>query len=173
MRLRLSHIGICVSDLDRSLAFYRDGLGFEERASHRVGAEFGRLMEVDGVELRSTMLERDGITLELLAFESPGHTGKGDRRPMNELGFTHLSLEVDDLEEAAATVERFGGAVVSSTRTELGAGDARLEFVYCTDPDGVRVELMRLGRLRPAASAPPAAGRGSDGWGTGRRRKVP
>ena len=30
MRFEQSHIGICVSDLEKSLAFYRDGLGFEE-----------------------------------------------------------------------------------------------------------------------------------------------
>ena len=30
MKFEQSHIGICVSDLERSLTFYRDGLGFEE-----------------------------------------------------------------------------------------------------------------------------------------------
>ena len=32
MRFEQSHIGICVSDLEKSLAFYRDGLGFEDGA---------------------------------------------------------------------------------------------------------------------------------------------
>ena len=106
-----SHLGICVSDLEASLRFYCEGLGFEEVAAHEVGEEFAALMEVDGVRLRSRMVRRDGVTLELLDFVAPGTTGDGDRRPMNRLGLTHLSLRVDDVD---------GGG-----RHHRGAGRAR------------------------------------------------
>jgi len=145
MSISVSHIGICVSDLEASLHFYRDGLGFEEVAAHQVGGEFAVLLEVDGVRLRSRMVRRDGVTLELLAFDAPGTSGIPGRRPMNRLGFTHLSLRVEDLDSVAATIGAFGGSVVGSTRTTLEVGDAALDFVYCTDPDGVRIELMDLG----------------------------
>ncbi len=157
MSLSVSHIGICVSDLAGSLRFYRDGLGFEEVAAHEVGDEFAALMEIDGVRLRSRMVRRDGVTLELLAFDAPGTTGDPCRRPMNRLGFTHLSLRVDDLEAVAETIGAFGGSVVSSTRTTLALGGTRLDFLYCTDPDGVRIELMDLGagpRPLPGGSDP-------------------
>ena len=90
MTLSFSHLGICVSDLDRSLRFYCEGLGFEEVASHHVGGEFAALMEVEGVELESRMLSRDGVTIELLGYAAPGTTGEATRRPMNQLGLTHL-----------------------------------------------------------------------------------
>jgi lactoylglutathione lyase len=64
---------------------------------------------------------------------------------MNELGLTHLSLRVDDVEATATTVEALGGTVVRTTRTSIPLGHTTLEFVYCTDPDGVRIELMDLG----------------------------
>jgi catechol 2,3-dioxygenase-like lactoylglutathione lyase family enzyme len=144
MTISVSHFGICVSDLDRSLRFYCDGLGFEQVASHRVGGEFGVLMEVDTVEVESRMLSRDGVTIELLDFVSPGVTGDATRRPMNQLGLTHLSLRVDDVESVAAAIEEFGGTVVRSTRTAFDLGAITLDFVYCTDPDGVRIELMDL-----------------------------
>jgi catechol 2,3-dioxygenase-like lactoylglutathione lyase family enzyme len=138
-----SHIGICVSDLERSVRFYCEGLGFELVQSHTVGGEFGRLMEVDDVVLQSRFVRRDGVSIELLHFDSPGHTGEPVRRPMNQLGLTHLSLRVEDLEAVAQVIESLGGAVVAGTRTTFGtSGD--LDFVYCTDPDGVRVELMHL-----------------------------
>lgn len=140
----LSHLGICVSDLERSLRFYVEGLGFEPVASHRVGDEFAALLELDGVALESRMLARDGVTIELLGFARPRPCGSPERRPMNQLGLTHLSLRVDDLDAVAREIERFGGAVVGHTRTTIEAGSARLEFVYCTDPDGVRIELMDL-----------------------------
>jgi catechol 2,3-dioxygenase-like lactoylglutathione lyase family enzyme len=144
MTLSFSHFGICVSDIDRSSRFYCEGLGFEPVATHQIGPEFGTLMEVEGVQLESRMLTRDGITLELLGFVTPGPTGDGSRRPMNRLGLTHLSLRVDDVEGVAATVEAYGGSVVRGTRTTFDLGEVALDFLYCTDPDGVRIELMHL-----------------------------
>jgi catechol 2,3-dioxygenase-like lactoylglutathione lyase family enzyme len=144
MTLSFSHLGICVSNLERSLRFYCEGLGFELVASHQVGTEFAALMEVEGVQLESRMVRRDGTTIELLGYLAPDTTGDGARRPMNQLGLTHLSLRCDDVESVAATVEAFGGTVVRGTRTTFDLGEVRLDFVYCTDPDGVRIELMDL-----------------------------
>ena len=144
MTASFSHIGICVSDLDRSLRFYRHGLGFEPLAPHRVGEEFGGLMELEGVALESQMLARDGVTIELLAFAHPAPSATAVRRPLNHLGLTHLSLRVDDIDAVARQIELLGGEVVRATRTHLGAASSPLDFVYCTDPDGVRIELMDL-----------------------------
>ena len=59
--LRLSHIGVCVSDLERSVAFYRDALGFRQISAIDVsGADADALLELEGVKLRATYLERDG-----------------------------------------------------------------------------------------------------------------
>ena len=145
MSVAFSHLGICVSDVDASLRFYCGGLGFTEMAAHEVGEEFAALMEVDGVRLRSRMIAKDGVTVELLGFDAPGVTGDGARRPMNQLGLTHLSLRVTDVEATAAAIEALGGTVVRSTRTTIPFGEASLDFVYCTDPDGTRIELMDLG----------------------------
>ncbi len=139
-----SHLGICVSDLERSVRFYCEGLGFEPVASHRVGGEFAALMEVEGVELESRMLSRDGVTIELLGYLSPEAMGDRTRRPMNQLGLTHLSLRVDDVDGLSAVIEELGGTVVPSTRTTFELPGTRLDFLYCTDPDGVRIELMDL-----------------------------
>jgi catechol 2,3-dioxygenase-like lactoylglutathione lyase family enzyme len=144
MTFSISHLGICVSDLDRSLRFYCEGLGFELTASHRVGAEFDVLMELEAVELESRMIARDGVTIELLGYVSPTTTGDGGRRPMNQRGLTHLSLRVDDVDAVATTIGRLGGTVVSETRTTFDLAGNRLDFLYCTDPDGVRIELMHL-----------------------------
>ena len=165
--LTFSHVGICVGDLERALRFYCEGLGFELVQSHTVGQEFGRLMEIDDVALQSRFVRRDGVSIELLHFDAPGHVGEAVRRPMNQLGLTHVSLRVSDVDAVAERIESWGGTVVRSTRTTFGSagstgsagpagsagstgsvGSARsadvLDFVYCTDPDGTRIELMHL-----------------------------
>ena len=144
MTAGFSHVGICVADLDRSLQFYCGGLGFVEVAAHEVGPEFGELMELPDLQLSSRMIHSNGTTVELLGYRSPAVEGPSERRPMNRLGLTHLSFRVDDLEAVATRIEEFGGRVVASTRTTLDLGGTVLEFVYCTDPDGVRIELMDL-----------------------------
>lgn len=139
---RVSHLGICVTDLDRSLRFYRDGLGFREAGALEVsGPEAGRLLELPGVQLRAVYLERDGVRLELLAYAAPGPAGDASPRPMNQLGLTHLSLRVDHLDAAADALERAGGTVLAHTRIDNPALRSRAIFV--TDPDGTRIELVQ------------------------------
>ena len=140
-----SHFGICVSDLERSLAFYCGALGFEKAESHAIGSEFAGLMDLPDVEVTSQFIRRGPTAIELLSFGEPAPFGPRERRAVNQLGLTHLSFRVRDV---AATTERIvalGGAVVESSRTTIDLGGTALEFVYCTDPDGVRVELMDLG----------------------------
>ncbi|MEI7747323.1 MAG: VOC family protein, partial [Actinomycetota bacterium] len=53
MPTAFSHVGVCVSQLERSIAFYRDGLGFSLAERHEIGSQFAALMELDEVELAS------------------------------------------------------------------------------------------------------------------------
>ena len=138
----LSHVGICVSDLERSVRFYCEGLGFEQAESFTVGDEFAALMEMDSVQLTSQFLRREGQAIELLSFIHPEPEGERTRRPVNTFGLTHLSFRVDDVAEAATKLEELGGTVHATTRTTMA--DGVMDFVYCSDPDGTRVELMKI-----------------------------
>jgi len=138
--LRLSHIGICVSDLERSLVFYR-ALGFEERSRLRVSGEPpARLLELEDVDLSAVYLERDGTRIELLHYPSPGHVGDGKAGPMNGLGLTHLSLRVADLDAVARALALAGGHILE--RSRIGIPAAKTRAVFATDPDGTRIELV-------------------------------
>jgi catechol 2,3-dioxygenase-like lactoylglutathione lyase family enzyme len=147
MEPTFSHFGICVSDLERSLRFYCDALGFEKAESHEIGREFAALMDFPDVVLTSQFIRKGPTAIELLAFTEPAPFGDRERRAVNQLGLTHLSFQVQvgDLDATAAKVVELGGAIVETSRTIIDFGETPLRFVYCTDPDGVRVELMDLG----------------------------
>jgi len=102
-------------------------------------------MEFDDVEVTSQFIRRGPTAIELLAFREPAPFGPRDRRSVNQLGLTHLSFRVRDVAGTAARIVELGGAIVESSRTSIDLGGTALEFLYCTDPDGVRVELMDLG----------------------------
>ena len=56
---RLSHVGLCVSDLDRSTAFYRDALGFTERSSIEVaGTDAETLVGLEERQVELCLLVR-------------------------------------------------------------------------------------------------------------------
>ncbi len=139
-----SHLGICVSSLERSIAFYTRVLGFVEVSSTAVGAEVGPLIEVEAPEirLRSHFLERDRMRIELMEFDAPPPLGNGDRGDFNRLGLTHLALRVSHLDEALARVAEWHGEVLEHTR--VGQAGMGVELIYITDPDGVRIELIQL-----------------------------
>jgi catechol 2,3-dioxygenase-like lactoylglutathione lyase family enzyme len=144
LSVSFSHVGIVVRNLDRAVAFYRDGLGFAVAEAWPVGSEFGTLMEIDGVALRSQFLRRDELAIELLCYDEPGFVGDGERRRVNQLGVNHLCFRVADVDDAATKVAEHGGVVLDHTRTTFGEGTGLMDFVYCTDPDGTRIELMHL-----------------------------
>ena len=139
---RLSHIGICVSDLERSVHFYRDILGFAELSRLQVkGPEAERLLNIAGGELQAVYLQRDGTRIELLYYPVAGHLSSDTPRPMNTLGFTHLSLRVADIDSVIAAIEQGGGVNLTETRVDNATWGSKAVFV--TDPDGLRLELIQ------------------------------
>jgi lactoylglutathione lyase len=139
--LSVSHIGICVSDLGRSLRFYCGGLGFSPAEAHAIGNEFADTLEVPrDVVLTSQFIRREGLSIELLHYASPGTYGR-PAESRNQLGITHLSFWVDDLEAAEQRLVESGGRVIEGTRTK-GEG---IRILFLADPDGTRVELMQMG----------------------------
>ena len=138
-----AHFGICVADPERSMRFYCDVLGFEPLTRLMVSdAASAQLVGLDGLDLHSTFLERDGVRIELLHFQHPECEDRPSPRPMNRRGLTHMALRVDDLPGLLQRVTEEGFEVVESSRVrnpEFGS-----DVVFVLDPDGVTVELIQL-----------------------------
>jgi glyoxylase I family protein len=150
---RLTHVGICVSDMERSLHFYRDCLGFRHEHELRVAGEpSDTLLRLRDVDLHAVYLARDGVRIELLRFASP--PGPPPRpRPLNALGLTHLSFRVLDLEATLAALRAAGERVLEETVIRFPEFQSAAGMVI--DPDGQPIELVQA----PGdPAAPPRAG---------------
>jgi glyoxylase I family protein len=135
--LGFSHVCIAVSDAERSLAFYRDVLGFE--VFFDVALEGPSLEAVTGeAGAKGRMIGGmiGGAVVELLEF---GHrdlqAGGGHAR----LGYTNISFSVADLDAAYATATAKG---VTTGEDPVDIGGVRMFFVQ--DPDGTAIELVEF-----------------------------
>lgn len=151
--LRMTHVGICVTDLQRSIAFYRDRLGFAYRSELRVqGEPTDTLLRLRAVDLQAVYLERDGTRIELLHYTAPPAVGDGSPRPMNGRGLTHLSLRVDSVAATVATLRAAGVRVLDETLIDLP--DFGAAAIFVADPDGTLIELVQA----PGDPEPPPGG---------------
>lgn len=134
-----NHVGQCVTDLERSKAFYVDVLGFEpwrELTFPDEGSD--RLLRLTPpMDMTACYLRRDGFVLELLHFAGSGAAPLPFReRVMNDPGLTHVSVSVDDLDATCRRAVEYGGQVLDDTN--IGAA------VFIRDPDGQLVELLPM-----------------------------
>lgn len=137
------HVGLCVADLERSLRFYCEGLGFQRVSRLRIGDEYSaKLLGIEDVDLEAVFIERDGIRLELLHYHAPGHESNDAPRPMNRAGLTHMAMRVDDLAATLRALEAHGVRVLDETRIQNP--EYASDVVYVLDPDGVRIELIQM-----------------------------
>jgi catechol 2,3-dioxygenase-like lactoylglutathione lyase family enzyme len=138
---RLTHVGICVSDLERSLRFYLDLLGFVyEHELSVAGEPSATLLRLRDVDLHAVYLVRDGVRIELLHFASPSAPARRERT-MHEPGLTHLSFRVVDLDATLAALRAAGERVLDETVIRIPEFQAAACFI--TDPDGQLIELVQ------------------------------
>ena len=129
-----NHVGLCVTDLERSRRFYEEALGFTFDRDLRPPDDMtGKLLDVDRPGLTAVYLTMGSFVLELLHFERDGNPPFRER-VFNEPGLTHLSLGVDDVPATLELVRSHGGSVVESS--DLGVA------VIVRDPDGQLIELL-------------------------------
>ena len=140
---RHSHIGISVSHLERSLGFYKEGFGFVEGGHVQIENKHNALFGLDGpIKMQSKFLRLGELVIELIEFTSPPAEISPEMRALNYTDLTHLSFRVADVDEMALRLVTLGGKIHPATRTTDENNGPKGEIVFCTDPDGTRIELM-------------------------------
>lgn len=132
----VNHVGHTVADLDRARRFWVGAFGFEQVEELEAPDEgTSQLLDIaPPVGLHAVYLKRGDFILELLHF-AKARLQPAKPRVMNEVGLTHLSLSVDDLDATLEKVRSLGGTVLEESRIANHA-------VLVLDPDGQRIELL-------------------------------
>ena len=148
MPLAIDHINIVVSDLERSVKFYTELLGFiESKRAHLEGDWIESIVGLKGVvaDVAFIVAPAGEPRIELLCYKIP----RGEQVRANSLantpGLRHIAFRVDDIQAAAERLRSAGVAllgdpvVVPETVVTHDAGHKML--CYFHDPDGTLLEI--------------------------------
>jgi len=142
--LRPHHAGIQVADLERSVHFYRDILGFELVFQWNPQAEYIRTVTgYANADIHAAILRMPNseVFLEILEYREVNKTPI-DTRTANP-GTAHLAFFTDDCEGLYAELIAKGIKAVSPPVTPTIGPNTGGRAVYMIDPDGIRVEFIQ------------------------------
>lgn len=137
-----NHTSFTVSDIDRSLAFFRDALGFEVTSKGpRSPSLIQAITGVEGAEVLIAYVRGPGHSIELIEYIKP-ETRNSVRPQPCDTGFSHIAYDVDDIDAAIKaardhSVEPIGPVVAIDQGPNRGS-----RVAYLRDPDGITIEFI-------------------------------
>ena len=143
--LSADHTGITVSNLERSLAFWRDVLGFElSHTAHQKGELAQEITGVEGAEIKLAVLKMPGRHRD----RSCGAAFPADRKRANlrpcDVGSVHVALLVESLDAVLAQIAASGWEAAGKPQTLKTGPNAGKRVVYVRDPEGTTIEFMQV-----------------------------
>ena len=140
--LATNHTSFTVSNLDRSIAFFRDALGFEVTSkAPRDPRAIEQITGVPGADVLIAYVRGPGHSLELIEYTGPADRGQVEARPC-DTGFAHVAYDVDDVEAAVAAAAEHGFRPRGEVYTIDQGPNTGARVVYLVDEDGVTVEFI-------------------------------
>lgn len=136
------HVGITVSDLDRSVALFTGVLGYEltSRAG-RDPAIIERITGVAGADIEVAYVKRPDSVLELLCYRSPDDRVKIQGRPCDS-GHSHLAFDVRGIDAVVEILRVHGFTPLSAPVVNPSGPNGGAKVVYLENQDRLMLELI-------------------------------
>ena len=138
----ISHIAVCVRDMDKSLAFYRDILGMKITKDEIEDTSTGGLTHTYKHHRNTRRTVHIGWGREpfLVMTSHPGDQADGEPIKLDQIGVSHLSFTVKDLRGLADELIAKGVEIAGGIDAFADAqGNVRTFFAF--DPDGILVQF--------------------------------
>ncbi len=138
----VAHLSFTVSDLEKSLRFYSDLLGFKVKfETERSGPVTETIIGIPGVRIKIGMLSLNDFSLEFIQYIVP--VGEKLDLKTNNVGCAHLAFYVEDIEKVHKSLLDKGVRFKSAPKEIKEGPLAGWKAAYFYDPDGITLELMQ------------------------------
>ena len=140
----ISHIAVCVRDLDVSLTFYRDTLGMtvtlDTIQDTRGGSRTQTYKHQRDTRRVAHVRWGEGQEPYLVITCHPGGQPDGDPIKLDQVGVSHFSFTVDDVPGLAEELLAKGAEIPGGIET-FKDSQGNLSSFYVLDPDGILVQF--------------------------------
>lgn len=144
--LKVDAIGITVKDMDRSLKFYTEVLGFQKVSEVELsGDAHEKLNGLFGLNIRVARLQLGDEFIELTDYLTTGGRSIPEDQRSNDLFFQHIAIVVSDMDKAFQQVKKYKVEYVSTAPQTLPKsipGAEGIKAFYFHDPDNHNLELI-------------------------------
>jgi catechol 2,3-dioxygenase-like lactoylglutathione lyase family enzyme len=137
----IRHTGIVVTDLDASLYFYRDLLGFRiTKKMEETGDYIDNVLSLQNANVTTVKLALpSGQMIELLKYHS--HIAEPKKRAIYDIGISHVALTVQDLDAEYEMLKDKG--IQFNSPPQLSPDDYA-KVAFCSAPEGTLIELVEV-----------------------------
>ncbi|MFC0771976.1 VOC family protein [Terrimonas alba] len=143
---KVEAIGMTVKDMDRSVQFYTEVLGFKKISdTERSGEKVEKLNGLFGLNARVVRLQLGDEFLELTDYLTTGGRSIPEDAKSNDLFFQHIAIVVSDMEKAYQQLKKYKVEHVSTSPQTLPKSIPAAEGIkafYFHDPDKHNLELI-------------------------------
>ncbi|UIF90004.1 VOC family protein [Cupriavidus sp. UYPR2.512] len=138
----VNHTSFTVTDLDRTIAFLCDGLGFRLLdKSPRDPAGIEKVVGIKGADMMIAFVQAPGHRIELIKYLGPEDRKVVVVRPC-DTGFAHLALDVNDIDATIEVAAQYQVKPINDPVEVSHGPNAGLYCAYMRDPDGVTFEVI-------------------------------
>tara|TARA_B110000503_G_C6991513_1_gene347559 strand:+ start:395 stop:841 length:447 start_codon:yes stop_codon:yes gene_type:complete len=140
----LRHVGIVSNNLNRSIKFYKDILGFKIiKKMNESGSNLSKVMGLKNVKVTTVKMKPfDGDTMiELLYWKNPVPKKKINCPKLNYFGLTHYAMTVKNIDKLYIKLKNKG---VEFLHEPLMSEDKNVKLAFCKSPDGVFIEMVQV-----------------------------
>ena len=136
------HVGIVVNDLEKSIHFWQELIGFKIVSDNIEPSPYiEELLSLNATNLRTVKFsDNNGFIVELLKFD-PSSNESDWQGDLSSTGLTHIALTVENVEQLVNKLNEFSYTSLSKI---MKSPNGQVKVVFINGPENLKLEMVEV-----------------------------